>query len=235
MNQMTKPPVVLFDVGSYTAQEAARLLQTPARNIRRWMRGYGHSVDGEIRQVPPLWDSQLPSADNHVEIGFRDLIELRFVKAFLDAGIGLKTVRRCLEHARECVGVDHPFSTRRFQMDGRTICLESIERSGDREGFLDLKTRQYELKKVIEKSFRDLDLDDTVVARWRPFQGKSTIVIDPSRSFGQPIAAEFGVPTVALSDAVNAEGSIEKVSRLFEIPAPIVRDAVKFEESLEAA
>ena len=74
--------------------------------------------------------------------------------------------------------------------------------------------------------------------RWRggrPFNGKDTIVIDPTRAFGQPVAAEFGVPTVVLADAVKIEGSIERVAKLYEIAVPIVLDAVKFEESLIAA
>lgn len=37
-------------------------------------------------RIAPLWSSQWPIVDNHLEIGFRDLIELRFVKAFTEAG-----------------------------------------------------------------------------------------------------------------------------------------------------
>jgi hypothetical protein len=47
--------------------------------------------------------------------------------------------------------------------------------------------------------------------------------------------SEYGVPTVVLSDAVKAEGSIDRVAHLFEVPAAVVRDAVKFEEYLLAA
>jgi len=235
MNQMTKPPVIPFDVGSYTANEAARLLHTPVRNIRRWMGGYTYRAGEDVREVPPLWASQLAMLEDQLELGFRDLIELRFVKAFVDAGVGLKAIRGCLEYARECVADERPFSTRRFQTDGRTIFLESIRRSGDEEELLDLKSRQYVFKRVIERSFKDLDLEDDAVARWRPFHGKASIVIDPSRSFGQPIAAASGVPTIALADAVRAEGSIERVAYLFDVPATVVRDAVGFEESLEAA
>ena len=61
------------------------------------------------------------------------------------------------------------------------------------------------------------------------------IVIDPQRSFGQPIAAEFGVPTVALAEAVKSEGSIDRVARLYEVSSAVVRDAVRFEEYLLAA
>jgi uncharacterized protein (DUF433 family) len=220
--------------GSYTAPEAARLLGTSARNISRWIAGYSFRHKGEKRAMPPLWQSQLVMIDDHLEIGFRDLIELRFVKAFVDAGVGLLAIRNCLEYARECAKDERPFSTRRFQTDGKTIFLESIERFGETK-LLDLKKHQYVFKQIIERTFKDLDIEDDAVARWRPFNGKQSIVIDPNRSFGQPIAAKTGIPTVALAEAVTAEGSVERVARLYEVTPTVVRDAMKFEQSLKAA
>ena len=201
--------------------------------MRRWLGGYSYREGGELHQVAPLWEPQLPKAEDHLEVGFRDLIELRFVSAFLNAGLGLKTIRYCLEYARQCVDSDRPFSTRRFQTDGRTIFLDSANSAGD-EQLLDLKKNQFVIKSVIERTFKDLDIEDDAVARWRPFRGKRTIVIDPERSFGQPIAAEYGVPTIAIAQAAKAEGSEKAAAALFELPVSVVRDAVKFEESLAA-
>jgi uncharacterized protein (DUF433 family) len=135
---------------------------------------------------------------------------------------------------QECVNDERPFSTRRFKTDGRTIFLDSRLSTGESE-LLDLKKGQYVFKVAIERTFKDLDIEDNAVARWRPFHGKETVVIDPQRAFGQPIASEYGVPTIVLSDAVKAEGSVERVAYLFEVPAAVVRDAVKFEEYLLAA
>jgi uncharacterized protein (DUF433 family) len=221
-------------VGSYTAPEAARLLKTSPLNVNRWLRGYTYRRSGEERRMPPLWTSQHIEVQEHLEIGFRDLIELRFVTAFLDAGVGLLAIRNCLKYARECAHDERPFSTRRFQTDGRTIFLESIERAGETK-LLDLKKRQYVFKQVIERTFKDLDIEDDTVARWRPFNGKQSIVIDPGRAFGQPIASQFGVPTIALAEAVESEGSIEDVARLFDVSASVVRDAVQFEDGLKRA
>jgi uncharacterized protein (DUF433 family) len=176
----------------------------------------------------------LASSDGHLELSFRDLIELRFVREFVAAGLGMKTIRRCLDHARELVKTPYPFSTQRFRTDGRTIFLESARETGETE-LLDLKKRQHAIKQVIERSFKDLDIANDIVARWRPFNGKSSIVIDPGRAFGQPIATESGVPTIAIADAVSAEGSIDRVARLFAIPPPVVRDAVHFEQTLLTA
>jgi uncharacterized protein (DUF433 family) len=118
--------------------------------------------------------------------------------------------------------------------DGRTIFLESLRNTGEEE-LLDLKNRQFVITKVIARTFKDLDLSDDIVTRWRPYRGKQSIVIDPQRAFGQPIAARYGVPTVTLADAVKAEPSIERVSYLYDVPVPVVTDAVNYEKSLLAA
>lgn len=220
-------------IGYYTAGDAARLLNIPARNVRRWLGGYDYVHEGRTLHSEPLWEPQLPSEEGHIELGFRDLIELRFVGAFLDAGLGLKTVRHCLAYARECVEDDRPFSTRRFQTDGKTIFLESVNSGGD-ESLLDLKKRQYTIKTVIERTFKDLDIDNETVSRWRPFNGKASIIIDPELVFGQPTTAKYNVPTVALAQAVDAEGSERAVAKLYEVPLSVVKDAVAFEASLAA-
>ena len=222
----------LAGVGSYSSHEAARLLRTPKRNIDRWMRGYQYRRKGETHHVAPLWRPQHNLSDSTIELGFRDLIELRFVAAFLDAGLHLLTIRNCLEYARDCVSDEHPFSTQRFQTDGKTIFLESIDRASDIK-LLDLKRKQYAFKQVIERSFKDLDIEDGAVARWRPFKGKSSIVIDPERAFGQPITSRAGIPTAVLADAVEAEGSAERAARVFEVTVSVVRDALAFEQTLD--
>jgi uncharacterized protein (DUF433 family) len=226
----------LFGVGSYTIQEAARLLGTPAINISRWMKGYSYRRGGQIYTSPPLWKTQWPANhEDQFELGFRDLIELRFVKVFTEAGVGLLAIRNCLDFARELVKDDHPFSTRRFRTDGKTIFLESARQVVDEREMLDLKRRQYVFGQVIERTFKDLDIETDAVARWRPFNGKNSIVVDPNRSFGQPIAADSGVPTIVLAQAVEAEGSQERVARLFEVSLAAVRDAVRFESTLGTA
>lgn len=214
--------------------DAAKLLKAPPRNLRRWLGGYDYKRDDEIRHVPPLWTPDIPKLDDDIELSFRDLIELRFVRAFLEKGIGLKAVRNCLDYARQCIETDRPFSSGRFRTDGRTIFLESLEAAGEPK-LLDLKEKQYVFKQVVEQSFKDLDLEGDIVARWRPYRGKDSIVVDPTRSFGQPVAAASGVPTIVLADAVKAEGSVARVAALYEVDKSVVQDAVRFHEELLAA
>lgn len=233
LQSATRKDETLLGIGFYTVPEAARLLKIAPLNIRRWLGGYRFTQGDKTVDMPPLWKPQLPSYDHHMELGFRDLIELRVIKSFLDAGLSILTVRNCLDYARGMAGDDHPFSTRRFRTDGRTIFPESLRRTGEAE-VLDLKSHQYVIKKVIDRTFKDLDISHDIVTRWRPFEGKQSIVIDPTRAFGQPITNSYGVPTIVLADALKAEGSVERVSKLYDVSPSAIRDAVKFEKSLAA-
>lgn len=225
--------IVPLGIGYYTVPEAARLLKIAPRSINRWLAGYKFEVGEKTLSMPPLWTPELPASEHHLELSFRDLIELRFVKAFMDAGLGLKTIRTCLEYAKECVSDERPFSTRKFRTDGKTIFLESARRTGDAE-LLDLKKHQFVIRDVIARTFKDLDIEAEAVARWRPYRGKQTIVIDPQRAFGQPIASRTGVPTVVLADAAKVEGSVQRVAQLYCLRKSIVQDAINFEKSLAA-
>ncbi len=205
------------------------------------MKGYSFSKGDRPSKMAPLWSGEIPTIDGQKELSFRDLIELRFVLAFLAEGLSLQTVRACLKTARELLGDAHPFSLRRLKTDGRSIFAEAL-RNVSSEGpealqreLLDLKQRQYVFGGVIEKSFKDLDFEDDLVARWRPYLGKKSIVIDPARAFGQPIVNDAAIPTATLVDALYAEGSERRVAHLYSVPVSVVRDAVAFEEGLNAA
>lgn len=234
MNVSVRPAeVVPLSIGYYTVPEASRLLRIAPRTINRWFRGYRYEVGGKSVPMPPLWTPELPASERHLKLSFRDLIELRFAKAFVQAGVGLKAFRACRAYAREWISDERPFSTRRFQTDGRTIFLASARRAGTAQA-LDLEKYQFVIKDVIARTFKDLDIEGDAVARWRPFRGKPSIVIDPRRAFGQPIAASSGVPTVVLADAARAEGSVQRAAAMFEVEKSVVHDAIDFEESLAA-
>jgi uncharacterized protein (DUF433 family) len=231
--------------GVYDASEALRLVnfrrpdEQPRRSVSRqtigrWLRGYDYRVGKVRHHSEPLWQPDYPSAVGDVtELSFRDLIELRFVKAFRDLGLSLQTIRECFARAVEAVQDDRPFSTRRFRTDGRTIFLEIT--SDLREGeLLDLKRRQQAFHRIVAPSLRDLEFDAGVVARWFPLGARKNVVIDPARAFGRPIIPESGTATEALQQAVEAEGSVERVARLYEVPLAAVRDALAFQQRLAA-
>src|SRR5260370_7172865 len=107
--------------GAYSAVESLRLLNfnrpglPPVRRVSRntvvrWLRGYSHGEDGS-RHSAPLWKPDYQNDDDQIELRFRDLIELRFVKTFRDLGVGLTTIRHCYPPPVTQTHDHRPFST----------------------------------------------------------------------------------------------------------------------------
>jgi uncharacterized protein (DUF433 family) len=223
----------LLGIGLYTVAEAARLICISQGRLRRWLRGYTYR--GGEAPVPsaPVWPRQLPNIDGAFGLGFLDLMEARFVDAFRAASVPWRVIRLCAERARDVTGRDHPFSSRRFRTDGRTIFAEVVDRAGEQQ-LLDLGKNQLAFARVIGPSLYaglEFSVDDMPV-RWWPMGANQKIVIDPKRSFGQPIVSDGGVPTTVIADAVEAEGSVPKVASLFQLPRHSVRAALRFEKRL---
>lgn len=222
----------VFGRGVYSVAEAARLTHVSAASIRRWLFGYSYDHHGPRTVQSPLWRPEYGTEQDDPVLGFRDLIEVRMVGRLRELGIGLPTIRACLQTAAQIAQDDHPFSSAGFRTDGQRLFLERMGQAGERD-IIDLKSRQHQLAKVVERSFLDLEFDDRKATRWFLLPQKQTIVADPERSFGQPITADSGIPTKRLVQAVAAEGSVTKVARLFETTVTAVRDALKFEAGMK--
>lgn len=225
----------LIGLGIYTIPEASRLSRVSRPRIRRWLAGYAYKYKKEQRSLPAVWEPELPGLDGQIFLSFLDLLEIRFINAFVNQGISLQKIRIIATSAAEILEHSHPFSTRKFKTDGRTIYLyEVVEKTGQ-EWLIDLFTKQYKFKRVIWPSlYRGLEYEADDPLRWWPLHPRRRVVIDPKRAFGQPIVNEGGVPTGILADAVKAEGSIERVAKWYDLPTSEVADAVKFERALAA-
>jgi hypothetical protein len=173
---MKSPVDDVLGRGVYGASEALRLINFRRRyeastrsisrqTIARWLRGYDyHSRDGAAHHSDPLWRPDYVNEDETIELSFRDLIELRFVKAFRDVGLSLPTIRECFMRAVEAVNDQRPFSTQRFRTDGKTIFLEITHDVHEGE-LLDLKRRQGAFHRIVAPSLHDLEFDAEIVAR----------------------------------------------------------------------
>lgn len=231
--------------GIYSVPEASRLISVTTREIRRWLFGYHYRKtpgDAESRvDISPLWEHEL-AHENFEEdvIGFRDLVELRFIREFIQHGVPLKVIRRCLTTASELFGVSHPMSLPRFRTDGRTIYAEAMHEEMQENSLVDLRNRQSVFKDIIKPSLYDgLEYDEQKrhASRWYPVGRRSPIVIDPARQFGAPIIEATGTPTYTLYQSYLAEGADAKAlaitSRVFDVQAKSVAAAIRFEEQLK--
>jgi uncharacterized protein (DUF433 family) len=220
----------LIGIGLYTPAEASRLLSISAGKITRWLGGH----DAKGSWYERLWRPQVDLGDGKIYLGFRDLMELRTANAFMEAGVSAIMIRRAIAEARKYVDDERPLSTTRFRTDGQSIFLDIADRDNDPK-LLDLFKRQYTFKRIVEASLKGVEFDGTIPVRWWPLSKQDQIVVDPERSFGQPIEATSGVPTAPLAAAARAEGSIERAAMIWRVPPQAVRRAIKFEDTLHDA
>jgi uncharacterized protein (DUF433 family) len=215
-------------IGLYTAAEAARLLGLPVAKVRRWLGGYRRAE----RAYAPLWTPQLPKLDDQLGLGFLDLMQVRVVaRVVAETDISLQKLRRALALAGELVDHAHPLTTARFRTDGRRLLFE-IGRETETPQIYDVLGNQYGFHRIIEPSFKDVDLD-VEITRWWPLGKQRLVVIDPKRSFGAPISSVSGLPTATLALAAERHGSPREAARWYP-PATEreVRDATAFERRL---
>lgn len=222
----------LIGLGLYTPAEASRLLHVPASKISRWLRG--HHIG--VHQYDPLWAPQVNLGDGRIYLGFRDLMEVRIADKFISYGILPQRVRSAIRLASEIMGEDRPLSTARFRTDGRDIffqVVETNENGEQRERLLNLFRRQYEFRQIIEPLLKTVEFDQQgIPLLWWPLGRRANVVIDPERSFGQPIDAASSVPTAILAAAGRREG-VAAAAHAYDVPATSVRHAIRFEATME--
>lgn len=223
----------LLGVGVYTVPQAARLAHVPIASVRRWLFGYRYAYKGSVVERPAVVTADPTQRGDRV-VCFRDLIEIQFVHAFRDAGVSWPTIRLAAEKAREITRLDHPFASREFVTDGRTIFAQIVQATGNKE-LLDLKSDQMAFRRVLLPTLRaQLEVGDSGVERIWPMGKRRPIVIDPKRQFGQPIVRDEGVPTEVLAGAYQAMRSLKAVASWYCVSVAGARAAVEFEKNLVA-
>lgn len=223
----------LLGLGIYTIAEAARLAQVAAARIRRWIKGHSYTRRGGRVAQPAVWNSEQGRETAGTCVSFLDLLEVRVVDVLRQRGVPWTTIREVGAKAAERLHTPYPFCTRQFVTLGRKLLLASCSPSGERD-LEALLSNQLHFGEIIRPFVDPVDFEESRTLRWWPLGKEAAIVVDPCRSFGAPIVAEKGVPTLVLREAVQAGHLASDVAAWYGVTQRAVRDAVRFEESLAA-
>lgn len=223
----------LLNTGLYTVPEAARLTRISAGKIRRWLKGYDFKSGDRVHHSDAVWQGELEPMESKLALSFRDLLELRFVDAFIRAGVSWRTMRRAHGRAQKELTTTHPFCSNRVATDGKNILLKQAQEDGD-EALIDLVTNQREFGRLVQDFLKELEFSGSDIIWW-PLGRQRQIVVDPKRNFGQPTTARSGVPSQILARSVKANASRDLVAKWYEVQPEEIRDAIEFEESLAKA
>ena len=224
--------------GVYTMAEAGRLTGVSVRNLRRWARGYHYTYQGRERYSPPIIGTGLEERGGEPILDFQDIMEVRFLSAFRKEGVSWSVIRRVAAKVQVALKFTHPFATRLFRTDGRTILLELISKDEKDHRLVDLLKDQYEWERVVKAHLVDEKVefsDRQEPIRWWPLGEERKVVVDPARAFGAPIVAKEGVQTYLLAKAVAVEGDVDFVAEWYNVQRDAIHDAIAFENGLRAA
>lgn len=221
-----------WDHPTYSAAEVGRMVGLHPARVRRWLRGYDYRYAAKIRHQRPVIRRRGPRPGTYAS--FLDLIDLLFVKRFLDHGVSLQRVRRALDEASEILGTDH-FACSNFFTDGREIYLE-VREAGDAILQL-LSGGQWVIAPLIRKLAEQIDFDSEtgLARRWYPLGPGTRVVLDPCIAFGHPALVGRRTLTANVYDFYRAERrSLERTCEWLALEPEEVRAAVAFEERIAA-
>ena len=227
----------IVGTGIYPLSQAARLVGEDPRALRRSLQGCWRKYKGERVRFEPLWETQLKHEGLPEDvIGFRDLLELRMVSAFVRHGVGRKVIRATVESASKNFGQDYPLTNQQFLTDGKCIFLQAIVQSTGEPSMIDVLRKQFVFSDIIQPSlYAGIEYGADGAVRWFPLGKRKTIVLDPALHFGTPVISHTGIPTDTIYASYLAEGRDKNmVARVFDLTPRMVAEAVEFEERLAA-
>jgi uncharacterized protein (DUF433 family) len=172
---------------------------------------------------------------NRTYASFLGLMDLLFVKQFLDRGISLQKLRRALDEVVHTWGIKH-FANRTFFTDTKRLYLQIEESDPAKKhsrAIMELLTGgQQVFVPVIEHLAERIQFHDETgfARRWFPDGRSAGIVVDPSISFGRPSILGRGIPTANIyARFVGENKDIGQVSHWMDLDESQVAAAVRFE------
>lgn len=215
---------------TYTLAQAARLAETTAQNVRRWM--YGYVAPGH--RMKPVFGPQ-PEREGRPEISFLQLAELIVVARYRKRGgkrIPLERLRQAHDFARTRLQLEYPFASDTIRVSGAHVIHEFEEShpAGRRSNRIAIDVGgHYELPWDIRDTLElfDFDPNDSLALRFYPLGRDSKVVIDPEHAAGLPTIAGTNVRLETIVARWRAGQLIAELEADFEIPRDVLEAALQ--------
>lgn len=217
--------------GLYTIKDAMALTGISYAKVRHWIRGDLRTDEFMREGVPPVINSEFGKIDSKYILSFHDLIEVIVINSLEKYGVSLKNIRSAHFNAQKLYNTKHPFSLKRYWTDGKWVLTDGPDRDNE---LINLINNQHEIREVVNPFLAKVEYDNRneIPLRLWPMGTDRNVVIDPNRSFGQPIVKNEGVPTYFLASSVIAEGSIRKTALWYGVDESSVHDAFEYEKNI---
>lgn len=227
-----------FTVPLYTLSEASTYLRVPRATLTTWADGYErHSRDRVVPRTvrgAPIITAIDASQRGHARLPFVGIAEAYVLNAFRRAGVPMQRIRPSLDWLLEHVG-PHALASKDLYTDGAEVLWNFAQRSGEDspdgefvKSLIVPRSGQYVFKEIVQHYLQQISFDDDKYASLirLPQYQHANVVLDPRRSYGQPV---FGNSGIRVSDAIGplrAGESFEAVSEDYGVPESELRDAL---------
>lgn len=216
-------PTSLLNRAIYSYADVDRIVGLGAGTARRWLEGYRRSgtfYDPILRLEPTGSDA----------VTWGEMVEARLVAEFRSRDVPLQRLRPAIVRLREEFG-HYPLAHARpfLDVEGREL-VRVIQEQVGLERSLQLvvvRNGQLVLVDAAERFRSAVEYVDDVVARLTPDPRTPGVVLDPTRTFGQP--AVRNVRTESLAEDFRAGTSREDLADLYDLSPQEVDEAIRFE------
>jgi uncharacterized protein (DUF433 family) len=220
----------LLGVGFYTIPDAARLIQERRAKLSRWASGYTYSRNEQKYFMEPLLRHDAAELVEDRILTFLDLVELKIVAALREVHLSIAKIRQAAEYIEGHWGARHPLASRQVHTDGYRIFAEALDGEPGHATLTDTRLGQTVFAEFVKPFCLNLDYEDDLAQRYWPLGKEKGIVVDPRRSFGQPVDDSTGVPTHVLYEMVHGGSSVSEVAWWYEVREDVVKRSVEFEK-----
>jgi|tagenome__1003787_1003787.scaffolds.fasta_scaffold20912929_2 uncharacterized protein (DUF433 family) len=217
----------LLDRPVYGMSQAARLLGLRTDGLRRWIDGYERQ--GKI--YAPVIRERTTGVDT---VTWGEFIEAGYLREYRAKQVTLQYLRPVIGFLRDRLEVQYPLATLKPYTSGRELALEAQEFVGldpvlnivilGRDGTLMPSDSAVAFLDKVE--FNDAG---DAAERLFPLGRNRPIVLDPTRSFGEPTIPDVGVRTEIVAELVSAGEEPARVAEIYSISVAAVEQVIDFE------
>lgn len=222
---------IRFDVPLYTVTEAARFLGVQPRTFANWSRGYKTTFATRPAVIGKPIVTAVAADRHYPSIPFVGLAEGMVIAAFRKAGVSMQHIRAAVAILEKEIGIAHALASRRLYTDGAKVLFDYAERQNDKElaGLTVVLSRQRVFAEVVKDYLTRIEYgtDDWAERLVSPATPGHTVVVDPTRSFGQPIFAHGAVRVEDVIDRWRAGEPLADVAQDFGVPIGDIEDYLR--------
>jgi uncharacterized protein (DUF433 family) len=215
----------------YTVAEAARFLGVPTSTFTTWAKGYVRRPPERPAVVGDPIVASVGAERGYPSIPFVGVAEGMVLAAFRHAGVSLQHIRTAVAILQEEIGIEHALASRRLYSAGAVILYDYADEKSDAQlaGLTEVVSRQRVFAAVVKEYLKRIEYaSDGWAARLvSPATPRPIVVLDPERSFGQPIFIHGAARVENVLDRWRAGDPLAEVAEDFGVPTEDVEDILR--------